>query len=285
MMAEEPGGSPSPTFLSSSSLKPLSRILPQTPPPAPPTIAPAMMLGGKIRPTRPPATAPRLAQALPLGSLVSLKVTLPSVSCTTTAASTSLIEPPLSIVLSWLSDSVASYSLPNVATTTTKVLLSVMCTTSTGRGDARRGRSVPRHPRKMNWFHGRRPGQIRRNLTGSHASSARRRQSRAPAPRIASDHARAGAGCRRVDRDRRLRREQGGGISWPGQGETGLRDWSGPECEGRAARPGRPPGGVEERRLPRRARLLRRQAGQRLPRPASPQRAQVSGDHRAYGGR
>src|SRR4051794_9438608 len=141
MIAEEPGGSPSPTFLSSSSLNPLSRILPQTPPPAPPTMAPAMMLGGKISPTRPPATAPRLAHALPLGSLVSLKVTFPSVSCTTTAASISLIDPPLSIVLSSLSDSVASYSLPNVATTTTKVLLSsVMSTTSAGPADRKCGR-------------------------------------------------------------------------------------------------------------------------------------------------
>src|SRR5947209_2483425 len=139
MIAEEPGGRSSPTFLSSSSLKPLSRILPQTPPPAPPMTAPAMMLGGKIRPTRPPATTPRLAHCLPFGSLVSLNVTLPSVSCTTTAASTSLMEPPLSMFFSWLSDSVASYSLPNVATTTTRVLLSsVMSTTSAGPGDRRR---------------------------------------------------------------------------------------------------------------------------------------------------
>src|SRR4051794_13406620 len=155
MIADEPGGRSSPTFFSSSSLNPLSRILPQTPPPAPPTIAPAMMLGGKIRPTRPPATMPRLAHALPLGSLVSLNVTLPSVSCTTTAASTSLMDPPLSMFLSWLSDSVASYSLPNVATTTTNVLLSVMCTTS-AEVQATVSAQVrpPRHPRKMNWLTG-----------------------------------------------------------------------------------------------------------------------------------
>ena len=77
MMADVPGGRLSPISLRSSSLKPLSRTLPQIPPAPPPTAAETMMLGGKINPTTPPAMAPRLAHFLPLGSAVSSNLTLP----------------------------------------------------------------------------------------------------------------------------------------------------------------------------------------------------------------
>ena len=78
MIADEPGGRLLPISFRSSSLKPLSRILPHTPPAPPPTTAETMMLGGKISPTTPPAIAPRFAHFLPLGSAVSSNFTFPS---------------------------------------------------------------------------------------------------------------------------------------------------------------------------------------------------------------
>src|SRR5436190_896820 len=116
MTAEVPGGMLSPIWRSSSSLIPLSRSLPQMPPPAPPTAALAIMVGGKISPTRPPAIAPRLAHFFPLGSAVSSKRTLPSAPCTIAAASMSSIEPSRSIPLKSSSASPASLSLLNAAT-------------------------------------------------------------------------------------------------------------------------------------------------------------------------
>src|SRR5215211_6637256 len=110
-----PGSISSPTAFRSSSLKPLSRILPQRPPAPPPTIADAIRLGGKISPTTPPAIAPRLAHFLPLGSAVSSNLTLPSAPRTITAASISSIEPSRSIAWKSSSDCLAVTSSPNFA--------------------------------------------------------------------------------------------------------------------------------------------------------------------------
>src|SRR5436190_14365584 len=87
MIADVPGGRLVPMYFRSSSLKPLSRTFPHTPPAPAPTAAEAMMLGGKMRPAIPPAMAPRLAHFLPLGSAVSSMCTLSSAVCTMTAAS------------------------------------------------------------------------------------------------------------------------------------------------------------------------------------------------------
>jgi len=116
MIAELPGSMLSPIAFRSSSLKPLSRSLPQIPPAPPPTTAPARRLGGKIRPTMPPAIAPRLAHRFPLGSAVSSNFTFPSSVWTTTAASMRSIDPSRSIVWKSFSAWPACVSLSNAAT-------------------------------------------------------------------------------------------------------------------------------------------------------------------------
>src|SRR3954453_23448510 len=146
MMADVPGGRLSPAFLSSSSLNPLSRTLPQMPPLAPATAAPAMMLGGKISPTTPPAMAPRFAHFFPLGSALSMKCTLPPLSWTTTAASIRWIEPSRSMARKSLYAASAWFSVSYIAMKTSTVVL-VICLAS--RRDGMSAAVAERHPKRV----------------------------------------------------------------------------------------------------------------------------------------